>query len=85
MPRYDFAVVIRAGKMTHKKILDAADALAEAGCTDGTLCGHPEGMEMQFTRSARSMQAAISSAVSAIEEAGFRVLRVELEREAIPR
>ena len=84
MPSYDFAVIIAAGKMSHEEILDAADALGEAGCTDGSLCGHAKGMEMQFTRSARSLQAAISSAISDVESAGFRVIRVEMERDAIP-
>lgn len=85
MPNYDFAVIIAAGKMSHKRILDATDALGEAGCLDGSLCGHAEGMEILFTRSARSLQAAISSAIGDVEGAGFRVLRVEMEREAIPR
>lgn len=84
MPSYDFAVIIAAAKMSHEEILDATDALGDAGCTDGSLCGHPEGMEIQFTRSARSLQAAISSAISDVEGAGFRVIRVEMEREAIP-
>jgi hypothetical protein len=85
MPSYDFAVIIASEKMTHEEILDATDALGEAGCTDGSLCGHAEGMEMAFTRSARSLQVAISSAISDVESAGFRVIRVELEREAIPK
>jgi hypothetical protein len=84
MPSYDFNVIIAAGKMNHKEILDATDALGEAGCTDASLCGHAEGMELQFTRSARSLQAAIASAIGDVESAGFRVIRVEMERDAIP-
>lgn len=84
MPSYDFAVIIAADKMSHERILDATDALGATGCTDGSLCGHPEGMELQFTRSARSLQAAIASAIKDVERAGFRVLRIEMEREAIP-
>jgi hypothetical protein len=84
MPSYDFAVIIAAGKMSHEEILDATDALGEAGCLDGSLGGHRDGMEMHFTRSARSLQGAISSAISVVEKAGFQVLRVEMEREAIP-
>ena len=84
MPSYDFSVIIAANKLSHNKILEATDSLGEAGCTDGTLCGHAEGMEMQFSRSGRSLQAAISSAIGDVESAGFRVLRVEMEREAIP-
>ena len=84
MPSYDFNVIIAAGKMSHEKILDATDALGAAGCTDALVCGHAAGMELGFTRSGRSLQAAISSAIGDVESAGFRVLRVELEREAIP-
>jgi hypothetical protein len=84
MPSYDFALILAAGKMSHKQILDATDALGEAGCLDASLCGHAEGMELQFTRSARSMQTAIASALADVEGAGFRVIRVEMEREAIP-
>ena len=84
MPSYDFAVIIAARKMSHEKILDATDALGEAGCTDASLRGHVEGMELLFTRSARSLQSAITSAISDVEAAGFRVIRVEMQREAIP-
>ena len=84
MPSYDFSVIVAAGKMSHEKILDATDALGNAGCTDALVCGHAEGMELQFTRSSRSLQAAIASAIVDVEKAGFRVLRVEMEREAIP-
>jgi hypothetical protein len=85
MPNYDFSVIIAAGKLTDEEFVDAADALGDAGCLDGSLGGHADGLEMEFTRSARSLQAAIKSAVSDIECAGLRVLRVEMEREAIPR
>ncbi len=84
MPSYDFAVIVAAKKMTEARILDATDALGEAGCTDASLRGHTEGMELLFLRSARSLQSAISSAISDVETAGFRVVRVEMQREAIP-
>jgi hypothetical protein len=83
MPSYDFSLILRSGKMTDEEMLDATDALGEAGCTDGSLRGHGEGMELLFTRSSRSLQSAIRSAIKDVESAGFRVLRVEMEREAI--
>ena|ERR1017187_6301759 len=83
MSSYDFSVIISSGKLSDEEFLDAADALGEAGCLDGSLGTHAEGMEMEFTRSGRSLQAAIASAIKNIEKAGFRVLRVEMEREAI--
>ena len=83
MPSFDFAVIIAGKKMSHKQILDATDALGDAGCTDASLSGHEEGMELMFTRSARSLQAAITSAINDVEKAGFQVKRIEMAREAI--
>src|SRR5437867_11271457 len=80
MPSYDFAVIIAAGKLSHEDILDATDALGEAGCTDASIRGHAEGMELLFERKARSLQAAISSATADVENAGFRVVRSSIAR-----
>jgi len=84
MPDYRFSVIVATEPMDHEEILNATDALGEAGCTDASIRGHAEGMELLFERSARSLQAAITSAITDVESAGFRVVRVELEREAIP-
>jgi hypothetical protein len=40
-------------------------------------------MELLFDRSAESLQHAISSAVAAVERTGYKVSRIEMEREAI--
>ena len=81
---YRFSVMVAAKPTTHGEILDATDALGIAGCTDASIRGHAEGMELLFEREADSLQAAISSAISDVERAGFRVSKVEMEREAIP-
>lgn len=47
--------------MTPAEILDAADALGHAGCTDASVRGHADGIELLFERNAESLQAAISS------------------------
>jgi hypothetical protein len=83
MSDYRFALVIKSKRLTEEQILNAADALAEAGCTDASLRGHAEGMELLFDRSSRSLQAAITSAIADVERAGLKVVRVEMEREAI--
>ena len=70
--------------MSHDEILDITDALGNAGCTDASIRGHADGIELLFERSADSLQSAISSAISDVERAGYRVSRVEMEREAIP-
>lgn len=84
MSQYRFAVIVPTSSLTHDEILDATDALGSAGCTDASIRGHAEGMELLFERAADSLQAAISSAISDVESAGYRVSKVELEREAIP-
>ena len=84
MAEYRFSVIVTAPRMSHEEILDATDALGSAGCTDASIRGHSEGMELLFDRTATSLQAAISSAISDAERAGCRVARVEMERECIP-
>src|SRR5947209_494819 len=84
MPNFHFALIVAAQPMSHEQILDATDALGKAGCTDASIRGHAEGMELLFARAARSLQAAISSAAVDVEKAGFGVIRLEMEREAIP-
>lgn len=84
MPDYRFSVIVPASTMRHEEILDATDALGNAGCTDASIRGHATGMELLFQRAADSLQAAISSAISDVERAGFRVSKVEMQRESIP-
>ena len=84
MREYHFALIVAASPKGDEEILDATDALGEAGCTDASIRGHAEGMEVLFDRTAPSLQAAISSAIAAVEPAGFTVLRLEMVREAIP-
>ena len=84
MSEFRFTVIVPTPPMTHEEILDATDALGSAGCTDASIRGHADGMELLFERAAESLQAAISSAISEVEGTGYRVSKVELQREAIP-
>jgi hypothetical protein len=70
--------------MTYDEILDATDALGNAGCTDASIRGHADGMELLFERTAESLQAALSSAISDGERAGYHISKVAIAREAIP-
>lgn len=83
MSDYQFSVIVKSPPMKHAEILDATDALGEAGCTDASVRGHAEGLELLFQRAGESLQGAISSAIADVERAGFTVSKVELEREAI--
>jgi hypothetical protein len=84
MTAYQFSVIIPTVPMTPEEILDATDVLGDAGCTDASIRGHADGIELLFERTAASLQAAISSAISDVERAGYRVSKIEMEREAIP-
>ena len=83
MSEYRFGVIVSTPPGTHEAILDATDALGNAGCTDASIRGHVEGMELLFERTADSLQTAIAAAISDIEGAGYGVSRVELERDAV--
>lgn len=84
MPDFRFALVVASAPMTDEEILDATDALGEAGCNDASIRGHAEGLELLFERTGPSLQKALGSAITDVESAGFRVLRAEMQREAIP-
>ena len=84
MTAYQFSVIIPTVLTTPEEILDATDALGNAGCIDALIRGHADGIELLFERPAESLQAAISSAIADVERAGYRVSKVEMEREAIP-
>jgi hypothetical protein len=80
MVDYQFSVIVPTSPMAYEDILDATDAIGNAGCTDASIRGHADGMEILFERTAESLQAAISD----VEGAGYRVSKVEMEREFIP-
>ena len=76
MQTYEFTLILSGVP----ELTDAVcDALFEAGCDDA-LVGQREGITfLDFGREAESAQAAISSAIAAVEGAGIgaRVVRVE--------
>jgi hypothetical protein len=84
MTDYSFSVIVRTNPLSDDEVLDATDVLGNAGCTDASIRGHAQGMELLFNREGASLQAAIASAIRDVERAGFMVARVEMEREAIP-
>ena len=84
MSDYRFSVIVPTQTMTHDETLEATDTLGNVGCTDASIRGHAEGMELLFERAAESLQTAIASAIADVERAGYHVSKVELEREAIP-
>ena len=84
MTEFRFSLIVPSSRMTDEQILDIADALAQSGCDDASICGHVEGMELVFDRGADSLQSAIASAIADVEREGHQVSRIEMEREAMP-
>ena len=72
MTDYRFSVIVPARTLTDDEILKACDALGAAGCTDASVRGHAQGMELLFDRESKSLEDAIHSAVADVERAGFR-------------
>ncbi len=73
MTDYRFSLIVSDGRLTHEQILDVTDKIGTAGCTDASVRGHTEGIELMFERAADSLQEAISSAIVSVERAGFKV------------
>ena len=48
MRPFRFGLIVAAPSMSHEQILDVTDTLGEAGCTDASIRGHAEGMELLF-------------------------------------
>jgi hypothetical protein len=62
--------------------VELEDALFEAGCNDTLLHSTGRVVFLDFGREAESLGDAISSAVKAVEKAGYKVARVEVQQDA---
>lgn len=58
---------------------EAADALFEAGCDDGSFASRDGVAFVIFHREAETLRKAIDSAIANVGQAGFGVLRVETD------
>lgn len=86
MTEYHFRLILSGpltGRLSDEELLDATDALGEAGCDDCSICGHGRGLELEFDRVHQSLQEAIASAIDDVERAGYVVESIEMDREAV--
>jgi len=86
MNNYNFRILASTpfvGDPTDDELLDAADALGEAGCDDAAVSVHAAGLELEFDRSAKSLLHALASAVHDVRRAGFAVKSIELDPDAV--
>ena len=80
MKTYEFTVILAEVDL----MTDAmADALYQAGCSDGSPFSGEGIASVGFDREAASLEAAIKSAIADVERAGQRVARVEIGSEEI--
>jgi len=86
MTEYQFRVIVSGpftGPLSDEALLDATDALGEAGCDACSISVHGRGLELEFDRADRSLQDAIASAIQDVERAGYVVESIRMNRDAV--
>ena len=86
MREYHFRLIVSgrfAGQLSDEQLLDATDALGEAGCNDCSIGVHGRGLELEFDRVHQSLQAAIASAIEDVGRSGYVVESIEMDRDAV--
>jgi hypothetical protein len=78
--KYGFSLILSAYDVTDEE----ADKLYEAGCADASILTRDGVTRVQFDREASNLDEALSSAIHDVEQAGFAVARVEIERHEVP-
>ncbi len=86
MTEYHFRLILSkpfAGHLSDEALLDATDALGDAGCNDCSIGVCSKGLELEFDRKHLSLQEAIASAIRDVEGAGYLVESVQMDRDAV--
>jgi hypothetical protein len=86
MMTYHFRLIIRgpfSEQVSDEELLDATDALGDAGCDDCSISVHESGLELEFDRAHDSLQEAIASAIRGVEGVGFVVESIQMDRDAV--
>ena len=86
MTEYHFRLILSGpfpDRLSDEELLDATDALGEAGCDDCSISVHRQGLELEFDRAGRTLQEAIASAIDNVESAGYVVDSIEMDRDAV--
>lgn len=77
--KYEFSLILASADVTD----EAADKLYEAGCDDASILTRDGITRLQFDRDAANLDDALASAIQNVEQAGFVVSRVEIERDEV--
>lgn len=77
--KYEFTLILN-GDVSD----EGADKLYEAGCDDGSILSRENVTMVQFDRESQTLDSALNSAIRDVEQAGFAVARVEIDRDEVP-
>ncbi len=79
---YSFEMTLSGTPEVTDESLDAmTGSILAAGCDDSFLHSEGQTVYLGFDRQAESLGAAVGSAIDAVQRAGFKVSRVEVEEE----
>ena len=81
--RFSIRLIVATSPMSHDEILDVTDALGEAGCTDTSIRGTQKAWNRYSSERQIPCKRQFFRVLADVEAAGHRVVRVEMEREAI--
>lgn len=79
MKDHEFTVILATPEQSEED----ANALYEAGCSDGSISTSEGVTRIDFHREADSLEQAIRSAIADVQKAGFQAARVELEPQSL--
>jgi hypothetical protein len=78
--KYEFSLVLAQSEVAEED----ADRLYEAGCDDASILTREGVTRIQFDRQAANLDEALASAIQSVEQVGFTVSRVEIDRDEVP-
>lgn len=74
MTTFEFTLILQG---INEVTEEAANALVDAGCDDGTFCARDGVAYVHFDRVAASLEEAIQTAIDHVRRAGYEIERVE--------
>lgn len=86
MTEYHFRLIVSGPfprPLSDEELLDVTDALGEGGCDDCSISVYGRGLELEFDRPSQSLHEAIVSAIRDVEQAGFVVESIHMDRDAV--
>lgn len=77
--KYEFSLILVGDNLDEEEV----DKIYGADCDDASILTRDGVTRVQFDRHATSLDEALASAIQSVEQAGFAVARVEIERHEV--